>query len=101
MLGQDFHPYEMATVTRVWESCSDIKSVDSQWTDRGVSLLMRYFEKKNTFCRDPQEDFPAHSFFFFLILFIFGCVGSSLLLRLFLWLQRSGATLGHGAWASH
>ena len=34
---------------------------------------MCYFEKENTFCRDPQEDFPSHSFIFFLILFIWLC----------------------------
>ena len=39
--------------------------------------------------------------FIFIYLFIFGCVGSSLLCTGFLWLQRSGATLHCGAWASH
>ena len=34
-------------------------------------------------------------------LFIFGCVGSSLLLAGFLWLWRAGATLRCAAWASH
>ena len=37
------------------------------------------------------------SFFFF----SFGCVGSSLLRMGFLYLQRAGATLRCGAWASH
>ena len=35
------------------------------------------------------------------ILFIFGCVGSSLLRVGFLYLRRAGATLRCGAWASH
>ena len=44
----------------------------------------------------------THSFFFFLInVFIFGCVGSSLLCAGFLQLQQAGATLRCGAWASH
>ena len=34
-------------------------------------------------------------------MFIFGCVGSSLLHAGFLLLQRAGATLRCGAWASH
>ena len=43
------------------------------------------------------------SFFFnkFIYLFIFGCVGSSLLHVGFLQLQQAGATLCCGAWASH
>ena len=43
------------------------------------------------------------SFFFnlFLFLFIFGCVGSLLLHTCFLQLQRAGATLCCGAWASN
>ena len=40
-------------------------------------------------------------FFFFNFIFIFGCVGSSLLCAGFLWLQRAGATLRCGARASH
>ena len=45
----------------------------------------------------------AFFFFFFLFLFylFFGCVGSSLLHAGFLQLQRVGATLPCGAWASH
>ena len=39
--------------------------------------------------------------FFFFNLFIFGCVGSSLLCVGFLQLRRAGATLCCGAWASH
>ena len=34
-------------------------------------------------------------------LFIFGCVGSSLLCTGFLYLHRAGATLNCGVWASH
>ena len=45
------------------------------------------------------------SFFFFLILFIYlfiyGCVGSSFLCKGFLQLRQAGATLHHGARASH
>ena len=41
------------------------------------------------------------SFFLFIYLFIFGCVGSSFLCKGFLQLWRAGATLHHGAWASH
>ena len=37
----------------------------------------------------------------FIYLFIFGCVGSSLLHMGFLQLRREGATLHCGAWASH
>ena len=33
--------------------------------------------------------------------FFFGCVGSSLLHAGFLWLQRVGATVRCGVWASH
>ena len=40
-------------------------------------------------------------FFFFLNLFIDGCVGSSFLCERFLWLWQAGATLYHGARASH
>ena len=36
-----------------------------------------------------------------LYLFIFGCVGSSLLRVGFLYLRQAGATLRCGAWASH
>ena len=39
--------------------------------------------------------------FYFIQLFIFGCVGSLLLHVGFLQLQRVGATLSCGAWASH
>ena len=38
---------------------------------------------------------------FFLNLFIFGCVGSSLLCAGFLQLRRAGATLCCGVWVSH
>ena len=46
---------------------------------------------------------PCLSILFFLLiyLFIFGSVGSSLLHAGFLQLQRAGATLHCGAWASH
>ena len=44
-----------------------------------------------------QED----SFFFLLIIFIFGCVGSSFLREGFLQLRQVGATLHRGARASH
>ena len=45
---------------------------------------------------------PLCRYFFKLInLFIFGCVGSSLPCIGFLQLQRAGATLRCGAWASH
>ena len=37
----------------------------------------------------------------FIYLFIFGCVGSSFLCEGFLQLRRAGATLHHGARASH
>ena len=37
----------------------------------------------------------------FVCLFIYGCVGSSLLSAGFLQLRRAGATLHRGAWASH
>ena len=40
-------------------------------------------------------------FFFFINLFIFGCVGSLFLCEGFLWLRRAGATLHRGARASH
>ena len=39
--------------------------------------------------------------FKFIYLFIFGCVGSSFLCEGFLQLRRVGATLHHGARASH
>ena len=49
-----------------------------------------------------QQDLVYPFFFFLLInLFIFGSVGSSLLHAGFLQLQRAGATLHCGAWASH
>ena len=38
---------------------------------------------------------------FILFIFIFGCIGSLLWCAGFLWLQRAGATLHYGAWASH
>ena len=38
---------------------------------------------------------------FILFIFIFGCVGSSLLHAGFLWLRRAGATIRCGAQASH
>ena len=38
---------------------------------------------------------------FLFILFVFGCIGSSLLCTGFLYLQWAGATLCCGAWASH
>ena len=41
------------------------------------------------------------SFFLLFYLFIFGCVGSSLLRTGFLQLQQAGATLCCGTWASH
>ena len=41
------------------------------------------------------------SIFFLMYLFIFGCVGSSLLCEGFLQLRRVGATLHRGARASH
>ena len=41
------------------------------------------------------------SFFFFLILFIYVCVGSSFLREGFLQLRQAGATLHRGARASH
>ena len=37
----------------------------------------------------------------FIYLFIFGCIGSSLLCVGFLWLLRAGAALHCGEWASH
>ena len=37
----------------------------------------------------------------FIYLFIYGCVGSSFLCEGFLQLRQAGATLHHGAWASH
>ena len=43
----------------------------------------------------------SFSFFYTFILFIFGCVGSSLLCAGFLQLRRAGATLHCGARASH
>ena len=39
--------------------------------------------------------------YLFICLFVFGCVGSSLLCVGFLQLRRAGATLCGGAWASH
>ena len=39
--------------------------------------------------------------FFLIYLFIFGCVGSSLLHTGFLQLQQAGATLRCGVWSSH
>ena len=53
-----------------------------------------------------RKERNKESFFFFinlfiLFIFIFGCVGSSLLRVGFLQLQRAGATLHCGAWASH
>ena len=52
------------------------------------------------------ETAQRSTFFFFFInlfiyLFIFGCIGSSLLCTGFLWLPRAGATLRCGARASH
>ena len=43
----------------------------------------------------------GNKFFFFFILLIFGCIGSSLLCVGFLQLPRAGATLPCGARASH
>ena len=40
-------------------------------------------------------------FFFNFYLFIYGCVGSSFLCEGFLQLRQAGATLHHGAQASH
>ena len=37
----------------------------------------------------------------YLFIFVFGCIGSSLLCAGFLQLRRTGATLHCGAWASH
>ena len=45
--------------------------------------------------------FKFFCFFLLINLFIFGCVGSSFLCEGFLQLRRAGATLHHGAWASH
>ena len=49
------------------------------------------------FSTRTQED----SFFKKINLFIFGCIGSSLLRAGFLYLRRAGATPRCGAWASH
>ena len=51
----------------------------------------------------PLSLFCQSSFFkiYLFYLFIFGCIGSSLLHTGFLQLQRAGATLCCGAWASH
>ena len=50
---------------------------------------------------DLRTVFNFLNFFFLMYLFIFGCVGSSLLRRGFLQLWRAGATLRRGARASH
>ena len=49
----------------------------------------------------PRRQSAFFFFFNFIYLFIFGCVGSSLLHAGFLQLLRAGATLCCGAWASH
>ena len=54
----------------------------------GISLLLFFF-------------IEAFFFNFTLYLFIFCCVGSSFLCKAFLQLQQAGATLHHGARASH
>ena len=43
----------------------------------------------------------SYFFFFLIFIYLFGCVGSSLLHVDFLQLWRAGATLHCGAWASH
>ena len=45
--------------------------------------------------------FIIFEIYLFIYLFIFGCIGSSLLHVGFLQLRRAGATLPCGAWASH
>ena len=54
------------------------------------------------FAKIPTLFFYLFCFVFInLFIFIFGCVGSSLLCAGFLWLRRAGATLRCGARASH
>ena len=53
----------------------------------------------------PKRCLCSESFFFFFLIFfiyfIYGCVGSSFLCQGFLQLWQAGATLHHGARASH
>ena len=62
-----------------------------------TSLLLNLWAPFNCLFNWPSFS----SFLKFIYLFIFGCVGSSFLCEGFLQLQRAGATLHHGAWASH
>ena len=62
---------------------------------------MCYFEKENTFCRDPQEDFPSHSFIFFFNFIYLAVLGLRCCSGFFSSYGDQGATLRHGAWASH
>ena len=70
------------------------------------SSIMVYYRILNIVPRAIQQD-PSYLFYFFIdlfifiYLFIFGCVGSSLLHMGFLQLRRAGATLHCGARASH
>ena len=51
-----------------------------------------------TYCGDG---FRLYTFYLFIYIFIYGCVGSSLLCMGFLQLRQGGATLSCGAQASH
>ena len=72
-----------------------------------VSPLPKVFFVFCFYCRGIQNcwhDLQVSFFLFlnkFIYLFIFGCVGSSLLRTGFLQLQRAGATLHCSAWTSH
>ena len=75
----------------------------SQMADGGHlgNCVSRFLAVNLLNCINFYKSQLSISFLFFLNLFIFGCLGSSLLLAGFLLLWRAGATLRCGAQASH
>ena len=84
------------------------RHVGSQFTDQGSNQRPLHW-KCEVLTTGPLGKSPGiHilflfvcSFFVFKFIFIFGCIGSLLLRAGFLQLQREGATLRCGVWASH
>ena len=75
------------------------KTIKNPW--RFFMVMLYLTLHKNCWARSYFCFYFLHLFFFFLInLFIFGCVGSSLLCAGFLQLLRAGTTLRCGARAS-
>ena len=66
---------------------------------RACCLIFRLSRQWQLFLKQGETE--PQGFLVFIYLFIFGCVGSSLLRIGFLQLWRAGATLCCGAWASH